>query len=69
MEKKPELSEHETEELIRGMGREARVVVHGDGLVTAIAISSTPADTRIQNEVDGILREIQRKYRIVKKRS
>lgn len=64
---KPVISEHEAEELIKGMGRVATVVVHDNGLVTAIAISTNPSDTRIQTEVDGLLYEIQRKYRIVKK--
>ena len=35
---KPELSEHEAEALIKGMGREASVVVHDNGLVAATAI-------------------------------
>lgn len=64
---KPELSEHEAEALIKGMGREASVVVHDNGLVAATAISTNPSDPRIQNEVDGLLYDIQRKYRIVKK--
>ena len=49
------------------MGREATVVVHNDGLVTAIAISANPSNQRFRNEVDELLRDIQRKYRIVKK--
>jgi hypothetical protein len=67
MESKPAISAHEAEELIRGMGREATVVVHDNDLVVATAISANPADPRIQNEVDEMLRDIQRKYRIVKK--
>ncbi len=53
MDKRPEISEHEAEELIKGMGRVATVVVHNDGLVTATAISANPSDPRIQNEVNG----------------
>jgi len=68
METKPEISEREAEELIKGMGRVATVVVHDDGHVTAIAISAEPT-LRIQNEVDGLLDDIRHKYRIVKKRS
>jgi len=67
-ENKSMISEHEAEELIKGLGRVATVVVHDDGLVTATAISANQSDTRIQNEVDGLLYDIQRKYRIVKKR-
>ncbi len=66
---KPVISEHEAEELIKGMGRVAAVVVHDNGLVIATAISTNPSDIRIQNEVDGLLHDIQRKYRIVKKES
>ena len=65
---KPEISEHEAEELIKGMGRVASIVVHNDGVVRATAISAIPADPRIQNQVDEILRDIQQQYRIVKKR-
>jgi hypothetical protein len=68
MGEKPAISEHEAEELIKGMGRVATVVVHDNGLVTATAISANPADMRIQNEVDGLLRDIERKYRVIKKR-
>jgi hypothetical protein len=68
MKEKPEINEHEAEELIKGMGRIATVVVHNDGLVRAIAIHSNPSDARIQNEVDGLLLKVQEKYRIVKKR-
>lgn len=68
MDKRPQLSEHEAEELIKGMGRIATIVVHPNGLVTATAISANPADSRIQNEVDELLRQIQQKYRIVKSR-
>jgi hypothetical protein len=53
------------------MGRVATVVVHDNGLVTAGAIfASTNAAERqrIQNEVDGLLQSVQRKYRIVKKK-
>ena len=46
--KKPEINEHAAEELIKGMGREATVVVHNDGLVRAIAISADPSDPRAQ---------------------
>jgi hypothetical protein len=67
MESKPTISEHEAEELIKGMGRVATVVVHDDGLVRATAISTNPADMQIQNEVDELLLEIQRKYRVVKR--
>ena len=67
-ENKSVISEHETEELIKGMGRVATVVVHDNGLVRATAISANPSDTRIQNEVDSLLSDIMRKYRIVKKR-
>jgi hypothetical protein len=67
--KKPEINEHEAEELIKGMGRTAAVVVHDNGLVTANAIFANPHDQqRIQNEVDGLLHDIQRKYLIVKKK-
>jgi hypothetical protein len=68
MEKKPELSEHEAEELIKGRGRVATVVVHDNGLVTATEISANPSDPRIQNEVDELLHDIQCAYRIVKRR-
>lgn len=68
MTEKSVLSIHEAEEYIRGMGREAAVVVHNNGLVTATAISATPGDPKIQNEVDEMLREIQRRYRIVRSR-
>ncbi|WP_338821556.1 hypothetical protein [Bradyrhizobium septentrionale] len=68
MEEKSEINEHEAEELIKGMGRIATVVVHDNGLVRATAISTNPSDQRIQNEVDGLLHDIQKKYRIVKKR-
>ena len=68
MDKRSEISAHEAEELIKGMGRTATVVVHDNGHVTATAISVNPADSRIQNEVDELLRDIQRKYRIVKRR-
>jgi hypothetical protein len=66
MDRKSEINEREAEELIKGMGRIATVVVHDNGVVTATAISAIPSDTRIQNEVDGFLYDIQRKYRIVK---
>jgi hypothetical protein len=68
MKEKPEISEHEAEELIKGMGRIATVVVHDDSLVRATAIHGNPSDPRIQNEVDGFLRNIQGKYQIVKRR-
>jgi hypothetical protein len=64
---KPEISEREAEEKIKGMGRVATVVVHKDGIVRATAISANPEDPRIQNEVDDLLEQIQRQYRIVKK--
>ena len=67
MDKRPEISAHAAEELIRGMGRDATVVVHDVGLVTATAFSANPSNQRIQNEVNEFLRNIQRKYRIVKK--
>jgi hypothetical protein len=67
MESKPEISERAAEELIRGMGREASVVLHEEGIVRATAISANPSDPRIQNEVDGLLDKIQQQYRIVKK--
>jgi hypothetical protein len=70
--KRAELNERETEELIKGMGRVAAVVVHQTGLVTANAIFANSLNAaerqRIQNEVDELLHDIQRKYRIVKKR-
>jgi hypothetical protein len=66
MDKRSEINEHEAEELVKGMGRVASVVVHNNGVVTATSISATPSDPRIQNEVDEILHDIQRKYRIVK---
>jgi hypothetical protein len=62
------ISEHEAEELIKGMGRECVVVVHDGGLVTAVAISFRPDDPRIQMEVDAHLEDVQRKYTIVKRR-
>ncbi len=68
MNEKPEISEHEAEELIKGMGRIASVVVHKNGLVRATAIHSNPCDTKIQNEVDELLRKVQEKYRIVQKK-
>jgi len=37
------------------------------GLVRATVITANPADPQIQSEADEILRDIQRKYRIVKK--
>jgi hypothetical protein len=67
MDKRSEISPREAEELIKAQGRVATVVVHADGLVTATAIGADPANPRIQNEVDEILRNLQRKYRIVKK--
>ena len=69
MDKKPAISEREAQELIKGMGREAAVVVHDNGLVTATAFSANPVDVRIQNEVDELLRNIQQKYHVVKKRT
>jgi hypothetical protein len=69
MEKRPEINAHEAEELIKGMGRIAAVVVHDDGHVTATAISADPSDPRFQNEVDALLYDVQRKYRIVKEKS
>lgn len=65
---KPSLSEREAKELIKGMGREATIIVHPNGHATATAISAKSGDPRIQNEVDELLRQIQKKYRIVKKR-
>jgi hypothetical protein len=67
MESKPAISDREAEELIKGMGREATVVVHDNGLVRATALTANPADSRIQNEVNEMLRDIQQKYRVVKK--
>jgi hypothetical protein len=67
MDRRSEINGREAEELIKGMGRIATVVVHDNGFVTATAISANPSDTRIQNEVDGLLYDIQRKYRIVKR--
>ena len=67
MDERSEISPHEAEELIKGMGRIATVHLHKDGLVTATAISANPGDPRIQNEVDELLRDIQRKYRIVER--
>ena len=67
VDKRSEISPAIAEELIKGRGRVATVVVHDDGLVTATAISADPSDPRIQNEVDDFLHEIERKYRIVKK--
>ena len=68
--KRPEINEHEAEELIKGMGRVAAVVVHQNRLVTANAIFATNLNAaerqRIQNEVDGLLQNVLRKYRIVK---
>src|SRR3981081_2817333 len=63
------ISEREAAELIKGMGRAATVVVHDNRLVTASAIfanTNAAERQRIQNEVDGLLQSIQRKYRIVK---
>ena len=55
-----------------GMGRVAAIAVHESGLVTANAIFATDLNAaerqRIQNEVDGLLQNVQRKYRIVKKK-
>lgn len=65
---KPEISEHEAEELIKGMGRLATVMVYPDGMVRATAFSADPRSPRVQNEVDNLLLDIQKKYRIVKKR-
>jgi hypothetical protein len=48
MDRKSEINEREAEELIKGMGRIATVVVHDNGVVTATAISAIPSDTRIQ---------------------
>jgi hypothetical protein len=45
------------------MGREATVVVHDNGIVTAVAIGAPQSVQRLQNEVDGLLRDMQRKYR------
>jgi hypothetical protein len=67
MNTKSEISEEEAEELIKGRGRIATVVVHDNGLVTATAISAAPSDGRIQGEVDGFLRDIQQKHHIIKK--
>jgi hypothetical protein len=54
------------------MGRTATVVVHEDGVMTANAIfgthSSASERQRIQNEVDALLEDVQRKYRIVRKK-
>jgi hypothetical protein len=68
MAEKSKISEHEAEELIKGMGRECFIVVRDDGLVRATAISAHPDDPRIQMELDALLEDVQRKYRIVKKR-
>jgi hypothetical protein len=68
VKEKPEINEHEAEELIKGMGRNATVVVHSDGLVRAIAIHSNPSDPTIQNPADELLLKMQERYRIVKKR-
>jgi hypothetical protein len=69
MIEKPELTEREAEERIKGMGRTATVVVHDDGFVTATAIFANRSEgQRIQNEVDGLLQNVQHQYRIVKKR-
>ena len=69
MIEKPELTEREAEERIKGMGRTVTVVVHDNGLVTATAILADPSEgQRIQNEVDGLLQNIQQQYLIVKKR-
>jgi hypothetical protein len=65
---KPEINERAAAELIKGMGREAVVVVHADGLVRATAIGDLSQIDRIQNEVDGLLEDLQRKYRIVSKK-
>jgi len=69
---KPEINELEAAELIKGMGREAVVVAHDNGKVTATAIYSTQLDAagqqRIRDEVDGMLQQVQQKYRIVKKK-
>jgi hypothetical protein len=63
---KPKLNAHAAAELIRGMGREATIIVHDDGQVTATAISMRPDDPRFQNEVDDLLAKIRCKYTIVK---
>jgi hypothetical protein len=66
---KPEISERAAEEPIKGMGRQATIVVHDNGLVRATAIYGDLSQIhRIQNEVDGMLENIQRKYHIVKKK-
>jgi 6-phosphofructokinase len=68
MDQRPEISAHEAEAIIKGMGREASVFVHDNGLVTATAISANPSNPQFQNEVDEFLSRVQQKYRIVKKK-
>ncbi|MGT2438150.1 hypothetical protein ACU4GH_22575 [Bradyrhizobium betae] len=69
---KPELSEREAAAYIQGMGPAVSVVVHDNGLVTATALVATHLSAaerlRIQNEVDQLLTEVQRKYRVVRKK-
>jgi hypothetical protein len=67
MTDRPAISEREAEELIKGMGRECVIVVHDGGLVTATAISAHPNDPLVQMQLDSLLEDVQRKYRIVKK--
>lgn len=69
MDKRPEISAREAEVIIKGMGRDAAVVVHESGLVTAIAISANPSNPQFQNEVDEHLQRVQQKYRIVEKKA
>jgi len=65
-DERPQLRAREAEELIKGMGRVAIVHVHPNGPVTATAVGERNDLARLQNEVDGLLRDIARKYRIVK---
>jgi hypothetical protein len=68
VDKRPEITAREAQELIKGMGRVAAVVVHDNGLVIANAIGPPQSILRLQNEVGELLRGIQLKYSIVKNR-
>jgi hypothetical protein len=59
--------EHEAEELIKGMGRIATVVVHKDGsviAVTTVSILSPTIKTRPQTSRSGIIRKVGTEQRL-----
>jgi|HubBroStandDraft_4_1064222.scaffolds.fasta_scaffold1442744_1 hypothetical protein len=68
MDKRPEITAREAQELIKGKGRVATLVVHENGVVTANAVGPPQSILRLQKEVDELLRDIQLEYRIVKSR-